>query len=203
MNNINYYKSIILILIIITVAGIIYYVARSEYYPVAIVNFRPILYKDYNTTLVAMNNFTKARSIPLILKNNLNSESFGDPSFVENMRRMVLAEMVKNEIMRQGINGLKIADLDNKIKNKIESVLSVKEGDSEFLAGVEILYGLELGRFKELILTPFARKEILIEEKMVDNLDEWFDKEKNKAGVYIFLNNMKWDKDKGEVASDY
>lgn len=115
------------------------------------------------------------------------------------MRQAVLESAIENELIDKELKKqLSDGDLVFMISEKINKVDLSSEN---FKKGVEMLYGLSPDDFRELILMPKAKEEILQgrlflkDSSQISEMDGWLKEEKIKAKVFIFIPGLFWSKD--------
>ncbi len=106
------------------------------------------------------------------------------------IRRGVTEKLIENSIIRRQFLK-KINDSQKLVDAKVNDPALDKE---EAKKNIKALYGMEVPAFKQMVLVPQARKELLAakvaEEKL--NFDEWLKEQKKKAKVIVFLKGLKW-----------
>lgn len=85
---------------------------------------------------------------------------------------------------------MKSADLERLVDNKIRSI----KQDENMQKAAAILYGFSYDIFKEKILEPMAKKEILEGRLYLknENIDDYLKKIKAKSRVIILLPGFNW-----------
>ncbi len=167
-------KFLLLIIGLIIIGGI--YLVISQSYPVAFVGWQPISAKnfndDFNTAV-----FYYGKVMETYDKNVTSSiENIDSPAVKTEIKRAVLDKSIENILILNGLKKrLKNSELDQMVKNKIDEILKGQDIEKQVAA----IYNLSLNAFKEQILTPEARLEILQARLMIENnpptggFDEW------------------------------
>lgn len=145
-----------------------------------------------------MNDFNEAYAASLNYYEQ-TQKVYGDDS------QLLRSEEVKNEIKKAFLTSLiedvlidkelkkeiKSADLKRLVDNKINDI---KQGENAEKAA-KILYGFSYEIFKEKVLAPMAKKEIL-EGRLYylnnKNIDEYSKEIKEKAKIIILLSGFDW-----------
>jgi len=184
-------KFFLFVIILLIIGGI--YIITSQSYPVVIVNWQPISAKsfnnDFNTAV-----FYYGKVIETYNKNT--TSSINTPEVNAEIKRAVLDKSIENILILNELEKrLKNSELDQMVKNKIDEILKGQDIEKQ----VATIYNLSLNAFKEQILTPEARLEILQARLMLENnlsaggFDEWLINAKKQAKVVILLSGFGWD----------
>lgn len=184
-------KKWIVFFILFLVFGIVYLIA-AESYPVAIVNSRPISKKILNDDFtIALHYYRQIaniydRSSAGSLKNGDSQKEIERAVLDKLIEQMLIREELERRITKSDLNTIITAKIDNAINNS-------KVDDKEAQAA----YGVSVADFKDKILEPQARREILegriILENEAGTLDIWLDNAKQKAIVLILEPGFSWD----------
>lgn len=160
------------------------YLILSQSYPIALVNWKPIFTKDFNRDYQAASTY---------YKNAL--ETYSEDSNVLNadeikieIKRAVLDNLIENSLiekkLRQEIGNDKLRET---IANKIKEIT----GKEDIKKAAETLYGFSFDEFKERVLAPQAKKEIL-EDLFKNDFEEKLKEIKKAAKIMIFIPNFEW-----------
>lgn len=180
-------KNIYFVLILIALATVAItgaYLILSQSYPVALVDWKPIFAKDFNNDYQAALTYYK-NALEIYAKDStvLNA----DETKME-IKRAVFDNLIENILiekkLRQEIGNDKFYET---VANKIEE--SVKKGDIQKAA--ETLYGFSFDEFKERVLTPQAKKEIL-EDLFKNDFEEKLKEMKTTAKIIMLLPDFEW-----------
>ena len=107
------------------------------------------------------------------------------------IKRAVLDNLIENILIdRELKKELKQGDLDNLVKKKISDISESQTADK----AVETLYGFSFSEFKERVLEPQAKKEILSDRLFLASVDfnERMKSVRSQANIMIFLPGLKW-----------
>ncbi|MEK7593411.1 MAG: SurA N-terminal domain-containing protein [Patescibacteria group bacterium] len=180
-------KNISFIVVLIALAGIAIagaYLILSQSYPVALVDWKPIFAKDFNADYQAALIYYK-NALEVYAKDSaiLNA----DETKTE-IKRAILDNLIENNLiekkLRQEIGNDKFNEA---VANKIEE--AVKKGDIQ--KATETLYGFSLNEFKERVLAPQAKKEIL-KSLFKNDFEEKLKEIKKTAKIIMLLPDFEW-----------
>ena len=159
-----------------------YLFVHNGYYPVAIVDSRMILARDFerefNSALIYYQNALATYS-----DQKIDLTRVAD--FVLELRRATLDNLIEDVLISNELKG--------RLGDSLEKVLVEKL--PSFNESAAALYGLTPSEFKERVLVPQAHREFLesylVKEK--SNLQDWLADSKGFASVYIFVGRFHWD----------
>lgn len=188
-----------LFIVIILLILILFYFYWDKFELVAAkIDNEKIYLSDYKTYIKSLTNFYNLQKTALS-KDASMYRKFNN-QFQENLEKGVLQEMIENKIIELELkNQFNISNLNEIAEQKINKALSESK---DIAKNVKFLYNLDLENFKKLFLYPVALKEILNDELKKTNikdLDQWFLGVKQKYNVKVYINNLKWKKEKGIV----
>jgi hypothetical protein len=176
---------------LITVGLVVFYIVRAGYYPVAIVGTSFITERTYRIALDSATHYyielSKAYGSAEL------PESF--PKSTRELRRVMLDRMIENELVARKFAEQVGKDATRLIEEKFKPL---NVASKEFAEGVSTLYGLSIPRFRELVLEPRARAEIL-EERMANQATvykAWLVKARQSTNVIILASDLRWDGEK-------
>mgnify|MGYP001583438709 FL=1 len=182
-------KFLLLIIGLITIGGI--YIVISQSYPVAFVGWQSISAQNFN------DNFNTAvfyygKVMETYNKNATSSiESINSPAVKTEIKRAVMDKSIENILILNELEKrLKNSELDQMVKNKIDEILKGQDIEKQ----VATIYALSLNAFKERVLIPEARLEILQARLMLENknFDDWLASAKKQAKVVILVPGLGW-----------
>lgn len=164
-----------------------YYIIHLGYYPVAIVNSDFISAKTLNEEFAAALRYYSAA---LKGKDGVNIES---REFRREIRRATLGDLIDKSLIYNEVKNRLGSDLDNLVNNKIDQQLTNRKNVED---AAKLLYGLNLADFRELVLIPQARKEILEGRLFLEkrDFDSWLSATEKSAKVFIITPEFYWDK---------
>jgi len=185
-------KKYLVIFILVAIAVVLVFLISSRLYPIAVVQWQPIMYADLDESYsAALVYYQKA----VLTYNTANAD-------------LMKSDEVKNEIRRaaleSSIEDILVSDeLDKKLGGS-EAQAQVLRSVNTAISGTDIekqtetLYGLSEKDFVSDFLVPQVRREILtarlrLENQLPnDNFDQWLTAAKQKASVMIFLPGFEW-----------
>jgi len=183
---VNKKRIVILISSVIVIVIVIIIVAQS--YPIAFVNWQLISFQTFKKdSATAIYYYQK--TLETYNKNDL--AVIHSSEVKQEIERAVLDKLIENILIHQELRKrLKNNELERMAENKIEEIIKGKDIEKK----VKILYGLSLDEFKERILKPQARQEILASRLLLENknFDEWLKDVKKQAKVDILLPGFEW-----------
>lgn len=183
----NFQHFFLTFLAIIFVGLASYYVVHFGYYPIAIVN----------GNLVFARSLTDEYFVAYRYYANLlgpQNDRVASLEFKKELRRATLNDLIEKSLIGQELKNRVGRDLDSLVDNKIK--IPAKSDDVEKAAN--LLYGLSLADFREMVLVPKAQREILegrlfLEKK---NIEEWLVGAAENASVFILTPEFYWDKNR-------
>ncbi len=159
-------------------------------YPVAIVNGSPILARTWKRAEAAAIQFTQTNLIA-------SGRAPIDFALAENVhllieaRKDALLALIENKLVAKEGDVI-VADLDARANERVDAAVRQSVNLKE---GAGFLYGLDFNKFRDLILLPQARRDLLretFEEKKEDFLN-WFSTLKAHARVRLLFTPFSWD----------
>src|SRR3989344_409762 len=160
-------KSFFANLIIMVVFGLAtFYFLRLGYYPVALVDFKPISAKSLDEAFFSAEHYYEeaVRNGSL----TLSLEDLRKKEILMEIRRASLDKIIINMLIHRELKKEVGSDLSGIVGDKIDS-LEIKSPD--FGEAVLAVYGLSLNRFREIVLLPQAREEVLRGNMTLKNRD--------------------------------
>lgn len=167
----------------------------SGNWPIALVERTPVTYNTFKENFVMADHFYRS---------NLKITGKDD--------RVVMAKDVQRDLQRVTMEGLiesilidhelskryTASDLQQLIDNKLSGV-DLSSTDME--KGTELLYGLTTDQFKQLVLIPKAKQEILEGNMMLQGgkLEDWLATREGEASVSVFIPTLYWNKNAVEI----
>lgn len=170
----------------IAVVAVLLFGFSSKIYPVATVNDQMISAKALQESYQAgYNYFSKALS-PADLSQRSEEE------FQQEVRRASLDTLIEVTLVEQELN--RLFDPEAVEQEALRRVNNTTTTEKTIEATQKIM-DISLADFKQLILIPEARKEILIEEfvKSGEKYDDWAKEARLSAKVTLFLTDLVWE----------
>ncbi len=181
-------RNFFIIFSIFIVAGLsLYYLIDAGFYPIAIVNGKFISDRSFNQSFnSAQYYYSQAiKTYTAQANNNLQAVAL-------ELRRALLDKMVQDILVSQ--------ELEIKVGSQLPNLVATKLGnlkiDSQnFNQAVAAVYGLDFDQFKELVLVPQAKQEILQANFQSQNNSfvDWLKNTRHIAKVIILAPDLKWD----------
>ncbi len=185
----SFRRSSITFAILMTIGLLSYRVAWDGLYPLVFVNYSFITGDEVDRNL----------SLAYDYYRNALTYSGSDPSKLDvpdsynELKRAVIDEMISREII---MNELKSRVSSREIDEISEKNISAALKEAPQIAdGINKLYGLSLADFKEQILIPQARKEILEGRMNLSSQDfnAWLGKARRESWILILSQDFVWD----------
>lgn len=166
----------------------------TQSYPVAFVNWQPIIFKSFEKEVFsALYYYQKAletydsNQVSIIESKEINQE----------VKRAVLERLIEDALIGQELRKrINNNELEKMVERRINEVI---KNESELQKQAKIIYNLSLEEFKKMVLKPQTEQEILASRLLLENVDfdNWQKEIRQQAKVLIFLPGFEW-KD-GEV----
>ena len=168
---------------------ILMYLIFSGAWPVALVNGHPITFSEFGRNYNIAYHFYQSE----LKINNKDTSVLDSKDGIAELNRAVLDSTIENEIINEELNKiLKPDDLNSIIDEKISKV---DLNSDNFQKGAELLYGLSLNDFKQFVLVPKAKEQIMQGRLFSENrqLGDWLKEKKSQSRVVIFIPGLAWD----------
>jgi len=188
------YKPYILFLIFIAVGIVAIWIVSVGYYPIASINGNLISARTFWRTYEAGSQYVKNIATVSMEENEPINIS------VIQIKQSVLTQIVENVIIKDAVE----KELGDDLKNMLQEKIDILEKDSDLQDATKKIYGLNFSDFREMILAPLARQEILIGRLFLKNqtINDWMKEMKTNAKVKIFSSQFYWDGNEVRVESD-
>jgi tetrahydromethanopterin S-methyltransferase subunit G len=187
---------VILVLVILAIAALV--VAVSQFYPAALVDWRPVNLDSFNRESAAViHYYQKVAEVY-----GENALPFGTGEFKKEIQKAVLDKMIEDRVVARALESkLKESEIEEIVSKKINELMA--SAGSDIGEKVATLYGISMADFRKEILEPQARLETLEGRFIIENnssltFDEWLASLKNGSNVSVFVPGFCW-KD-GKVA---
>lgn len=179
--------------IFFTVSAIIFFtffmVIFSGFYPVVLVNGKPLYFRTWKKLEIASMRFAKVQ-LEKIQKKPFDFSAKENAGLLLQGRKETLALMIEDIIIEQ--QGKQLTDDFEKLTGvRVEDALRKGKNTGQ---AAELFYGLSIGDFRELVLLPQARRDILREEleKKGQNFESRLTEIKKKSRVRMLFVPFKW-----------
>jgi hypothetical protein len=171
-----------------------YYAIRVGLYPVAIVNGAPLSAQRFLRTVQSVRHYY-AQALTRYTPEQLG---LSGPVTDQEVRRATLEKMIEDELVLKTLESTVGDTLSSLVSSKLASI---DTAGSDFVQSVTTLYGLSVDEFREAVLIPQARSEILQESPAVQEsgAEEWLSRAKAQASIRVFASDLAWDGSKVTV----
>lgn len=179
----NFYLGLILL---VSLGISVFFVTRLGLYPIAMVNWQPILAKDFKVMVDSAFGFY-LRAIDTYKKETLTDADAA--KLYAEVQRATLDKLIEERILENELDRRFGSGGFDAIDKKLLGVENKKLGSA-----ASALYGLTDEQFKKMVLEPQARREVLSEDFKKQNQDftAWLREEKREANVYVLLPGFIW-----------
>lgn len=172
---------------VVVIGGIL--MGVTGYWPIAQVGYVPITYGVFRDNFMMADHFYRST-----VKMTGEDGAVVDAREIQLDLQRATMEGLIEQILIDGELKRKYTpdDLARLIDNKVSGV---DLGTEEMQKAVELLYGLTPEQFKELVLLPKARQELLEGNLTLQNgtFNDWLLAKKKEVGVSIFVPSLYWD----------
>lgn len=172
---------------VVVVGGII--LGVTGYWPIARVGYKAITYATFRDNFMMADHFYRSN-----VKITGEDGTVVDAKEIQrDLQRATMEGLIEQIVIDEELKGKYTPDdLDRLIDNKISGV---DLGTEDMKKAVELLYGLTPEQFRELVLLPKAKQELLEGNLTLQNgtFNDWLIAKKKEAGVSIFVPSLYWD----------
>lgn len=182
----NKKKILISILIIVVALGV--FLIFDKLYPVILVNWQSVnarsFDEDFNTAVFYYQTAVK-------VYNQTDAASASSLEVQQEIKGAVLDKLVEDILITNELaKRLSRDDLSQMIKDKIDEILK----GQDIAEQVKTIYNLSLEQFRQELLEPQARLEILQARLALENInfDDWLKSAEQQARVIILLPGFAW-----------
>ncbi len=189
MSFFNQYKPYIIFSFLIIFGFAVFILISGGYYPILSVNGSFVsartFWKNYQANSVYYQKFIDAYRSSLEDKSKIESVNPNE------LKKLALTQIVENILIGAEVEKELGNDLDAIVSNRISKI----DGDKELKKAAEGVYGLNFTEFKDEILVPLAKEEILTGRLFLEGkkLSDWLDAAKKSSQVKIFSGQFFWD----------
>lgn len=179
-------------LILVGIICVIIFLIITQSYPPALVNWQPISVASFSEDFkTAIYYYQKAVEV----YNKSDTAVMNSAEIKEEIKRAILDKSIENIlILKELKKHLSEDELEQMVKDKISGILEGKDIAKQ----VKTLYDLSLDEFRERILEPEAKMEILEARLLLENknFNDWLREAKKQAKVVILLPGFEWNGEK-------
>ena len=192
MEYIRQYKMYALLIALVAVGVGIFTLVTLGYYPVAVVGSSFINAHQFNRNYKAMVIYATA-----IEKMDPASTTARENFSPDKIQSLVLEDLIEQKIIAKKL----AAEAGQELPELIATRVNKFENDNGLQKAAEGLFGLSYDEFKEEVLIPQARRDILTGRLFLNgqSFDVWLKDTKKNTNVYIFSPHLKWDKENQTV----
>ncbi len=183
--------SVASLVFISAVCALVYF---TKLYPAATVNGRCITDKKYEDSFAVAYNYSKK----ILEAQRGDLEIINTAEFQKRTKQTVLDTLIEQDLINAYLKTtMKRSELKEIIDGKINDALA----GNDIKKGVEDLYGISMEDFRESILVPQAKREIIEGKFFIENknFEDWLKEQKTKARVSIFVSGVRWNNGKAEM----
>lgn len=170
-----------------------FYLVRLGTYPVAVVGASIVSARSLNATVIAAHRYY-VQSLQASGDRSAD-DAFEDHAAALELRRAALDRLIEDAIISRELKDRLGEDLESVIADKLAAVeLSPKTEKA-----VSTLYGLTLARFREMVLAPKAREEILQGRVFAEGNQDfgtWLKNIKKNVKIVVLAPDLAWNGEK-------
>ncbi len=161
-------------------------IISSGLYPIALVNGKFLSARTLEDHLQAESiyyqNFLKTYTTP---------DTKIEKITVEDLKKFILTKLIENVLVNNEVEKKLGNDLNVIIEDRIQKITQ----DQKLEKAATAIYGLTFEDFREEILVPLAKEDILAGRLFLEgqNFDDWLASAKKLSKVKIFSTNFYWD----------
>ncbi|MBI3588867.1 MAG: SurA N-terminal domain-containing protein [Candidatus Liptonbacteria bacterium] len=184
------YKPYVIFSAIILSGFLVFMVISAGLYPIASVNGHLVsartFWKNYQADAVYYQAFLKSLGPDDLKKTGQNQP----PNTLE-IKRLVLTKLIEDVLISKEAQNELGNDLDSLVKSRIDKV----DQNPDLQKAAEGIYGLALSDFKQEILVPLAKEEILTGRLFLkgQKFEDWLSDTKKTSHVSVFSSQFYWD----------
>lgn len=169
---------------VILLVGSLFFI-QGGIYPVAIVNDSVITQREFSRAHRAASHYYE--TLRTQVSHRTTSTKILDQNEIE---LSVLNQLVENALVQEAMRRETGEIGDELVMEKVRRV----ENDPDVAAGARTLYGVDIVKFREIILLPQAERDILSARLYLkgEKFNEWLMKEKQSARVRILSPRYEW-----------
>lgn len=183
------YKPYVIFSSLIVFGLLVFFLISGGYYPILSVNgsfvSARIFWKNYQANLVSYQKIMDSYSSAIQDKSKIG------PVDVNELKKYALTQIIENVLINTEVKKELGSDLDAIVAGRMSKI----EGDKDLQKAAESVYGLNFAEFKDEILVPLAKEEILTGRLFLEGkkLNDWLDEAKKSSQVKIFSGQFFWD----------
>ncbi|OGM93773.1 hypothetical protein A2524_02525 [Candidatus Wolfebacteria bacterium RIFOXYD12_FULL_48_21] len=178
---------------IILIGGIV--IGVTGLWPVARVGASPITYAAFRDNFMMVDYFYRSN----VRITGGSDQAVNTNEVQRDLQRVTMEGLIDRILIdRELKKRYTDDDLERLIANKIEGVDLTSE---TMVEAMRLMYGLEAEGFKELVLIPKAKQEILEGNLSLQNgtFSDWLAAQKTEASILVFVPSLQWSGDEVRV----
>lgn len=182
-------------LVFIGVLLALYFGFSTRAYPVATVNDTFISARAFGAVTTAATTYYTH-----LLEISGATSSTDQTEFTAQMRQAAMQGLIEDQLVLAELRKeYEPAALSTAIKARVDKAFNVSEADTS--EAVSELFGMNVADFKEFVLEPEARVELLVTNLQARNLEfkNWLDEQLLSARVSIAVSDLTWKNGKVEL----
>ena len=182
-------KSFFIVFLVMVFLGLgLFYFIRFGFYPVAFVNTAIVSARHLDQAVDSVRHYYSQAAETYSPAGTIEAT----PGVVREIRRATLDKLIENVLIYQELKTRVGSDFEDIVENKI---MSLKLNTPNFEKAIATLYGLDLERFKKVVLKPQAQEEILEGRLTLENTDfkKWLEDKRRGASIIILATDLYWD----------
>ena len=171
---------------IILIGGIV--IGVTGLWPVARVGASPITYAAFRDNFMMVDYFYRSN----VRITGGSDQAVNTNEVQRDLQRVTMEGLIDRILIdRELKKRYTDDDLERLIANKIEGVDLTSE---TMVEAMRLMYGLEAEGFKELVLIPKAKQEILEGNLSLQNgtFSDWLAAQKTEASILVFVPSLQW-----------
>jgi len=188
------YKPYLLFLTLVVIGLIVVALISNGFYPVIMVN------NNFVSARTFWKNYQAGQTYYLNMIKLYGPEDYKSLTS-DSLKLSILTQLVENAIIEDAVEDEVGEDVGILVSGKIEEFRNDNRIKEE---SVQSLYGLDIGDFREEILIPLARQEVLAGRLFLQgkDFDEWLLEAKRSSSVKILSPQFFWDGEEVKIKSD-
>ncbi len=197
MNTGRKFFIILLLMVGVGIGG--YILVKGDVFPVAVVDSGFISARTFDRSVKALAQYYEVSAKNAAANNKPVPVSPGTAA----LKKAMLAQLIQDELIARNFHAVAGKDADAVVLKKLESVKDKTES-AEFQNAVRAFYGLSIDEFKDFVLIPEARREVITDALRAkhEDFEAWVKGLQTKASVFILLRGFSWEKGELKAATN-
>lgn len=175
------------------VLALVLLIVMTGFYPVALVDGSPIYFRAWRKLEEAQKKYTNAQAKSVGLK-SADFSSAENKEISLTIKKEALTSLIEDRIMEQEGDKV-IAQFAELSQKRLEDTVS---GNENLDKAVRTVYALSFSSFKNLILLPQSRRDVLrvFLAGQGKNFEEWLKDAKSQKSVKLYFVPFRWNGDR-------